>query len=151
MAAPRSYKCEALIIRKTPIGEADLIVTLFTRERGIVRAVARGGRRSTSRMVGHLEPLTQVQASLAHGRSLDYINQVQMIDNFIPLKNDLEGISKGQYVAELVDGFASEASPNQPFYNLTVEVLHAISAHPDSEWPLRFFRASLVAGFRAHA
>ena len=69
MAAPRSYKCEALIIRKTPIGEADLIVTLFTRERGIVRAVARGGRRSTSRMVGHLEPLTQVQASLAHAEA----------------------------------------------------------------------------------
>ena len=144
MAAPRTYQCEALIVQKSPIGEADLVVTLFTKDRGKVRAVARGARRSTSKMVGHVEPLTQVRLSLAHGRSLDYVTEVQVIENFAALKSDLDAITKGQYVAELVSGFASEASPNQPFYNLAVEVLLAIGLHQQSAWPLRFFELQLL-------
>ncbi len=144
MAPPRSYQCEALTIGKSPTGEADLIVTLLTKDRGKVRAIARGGRRSTSKMVGHLEPLTQVRASLAQGRSLDYVTQVQILENFAALKNSLDGISKGQYAAELADGFASEASPNQPLYNLVVEVLHALNSDPESDRPLRFFELQLL-------
>ena len=144
MAAPRTYQCEALTIKKSPIGETDLVVTLFTKERGKVRAIAKGVRRSTSKMVGHLEPLTQVRLFLAQGRSLDYVTQAQVIESFAALKNDLEAITKGQYVAELVDGFASGASPNQPLYNLAFEVLQAIDLHPESEWPLRFFELQLL-------
>ena len=144
MAPPRTYQCEGLIIQKSPMGEADLLVTLFTKEHGKLRAVARGARRSTSKMVGHLEPLTQIRISVAHGRNLDHITQGQVIENFAALKSDLVAITKGQYVAELVAGFASEASPNQPFYNLAVEVLQNIGLHPESEWPLRFFELQLL-------
>ena len=69
MAPPRTYHCEALILKHVPFGEADLLVTFFTRERGKIRAVARGARRSNSKLVGHLEPLTQVNLSLAHVRA----------------------------------------------------------------------------------
>ena len=144
MAAPRTYHCEGLTIKKSPIGEADFVVTFFTRERGKVRTVAKGARRSTSKMVGHLEPLTQVRLLLSQGRNLDYVTQVQVIENFAALKNDLGAITKGQYVVELVDGFASEASPDEPLYNLAFEVLQAIDLHPDSEWPLRFFELQLL-------
>ena len=68
MAPPRTYHCEALILKHVPFGEADLLVTFFTRERGKIRAVARGARRSNSKLVGHLEPLTQVNLSVAQGR-----------------------------------------------------------------------------------
>ena len=144
MAPPRTYQCEGLIVQKSPMGEADLLVTLFTKERGKLRAVARGARKSTSKMVGHLEPLTQIRISVAQGHSLDHITQGQVIENFATLKSDLLSITKGQYVAELVAGFASEASPNQPFYNLAIEVMRTIGMYPESEWPLRFFELHLL-------
>ena len=144
MAPPRSYHCEALTLKKFPMGEADLMVTLFTRDRGKVRAVARGARRSASRLVGHLEPLTQARLSLAQGRTLDHITQAQVIDNFAALKSDLGAITKGLYLAELVDGFGTEASPNEPLYHLAVEALRSIGQDPDSEWPLRFFEVQLL-------
>jgi DNA repair protein RecO (recombination protein O) len=127
-----------------PLGEADLLVTLYTRERGKLRAVAKGARRSDSKLVGHLEPLTRVRLSLATGRNLDYVTQAQVIGNFTPLKNDLTGISKGFYLAELVDGFGSEASPNPPLYQLAVETLQSIAQMPDSDLPLRFFELHLL-------
>ena len=50
MAPPRTYRCEAIILGYTPLGEADLLVTMFTRDQGKVRAVGKGARRSTSRL-----------------------------------------------------------------------------------------------------
>jgi len=145
MAPPRSYHCEALILKHAPFGEADLLVTFFTRERGKVRAVARGARRSNSKLVGHLEPLTQVSLSLAQGRGgLDHVSQAQLMESFAPLKDDLEAITKGFYLAELVDGFGSEAHQNQPLYNLALATLDAIGQDPESELPLRFFELRLL-------
>ncbi|MCH7605788.1 MAG: DNA repair protein RecO [Chloroflexi bacterium] len=144
MSSSRWYRCEALILKNFPMGEADLMVTAYTRERGKIRAVAKGARRSNSRLVGHLEPLTQVRLSLAKGRGLDYVTQAQVIGNFTPLKDGLNGISKGFYLAELVDGFGSEASPNVPLYHLAVETLQSIADDPEADLPLRFFELRLL-------
>ena len=144
MAPPRTYCCEALTLKKSPLGEADLLVTLFTKDRGKLRAVARGARRTSSKLLGHLESLTQVRLSLAQGRNLDYVTQAQVIESFANLKGDLGAITKGLYLAELVDGFGSEASPNQPLYQTAIETLEFIGQAPESEWPLRFFELQLL-------
>lgn len=145
MAPPRTYRCEAITLKTAPLAEADLLVTLFTRERGKLRAVARGARRVSSKLMGHLEPLTQVRLSLAQGRNLDYINQAQVIDGFAELKQDLNATTKGLYIAELVDGFGSEASPNPPLYQAAEEVLKSIGLNHDSDWPLRYFEMQLLS------
>jgi len=145
MPVPRSYLCEALTLKKSTLGEADLLITLFTRDQGKVRAVAKGARRSTSNLVGHLEPLTQGRFSMSHGKTLDYINQVQTTESFAGIKGDLGAVTKALYVAELVDGFGAEADPNPDLFTLAVDTLHAIQQQPDSEWPLRFFEMHLLA------
>jgi len=144
VAPPRTYRCEAVTLKKTPLGEADLMVTLYTREWGKLRVMAKGARRSTSKLVGHLEPLTRVKLSLAQGRSMDLITQAQMMGSFDRLKNDLAAITKGLYVAELLDGFGAEAIPNQPLYHLAIETMESIGQNPESEWPLRFFELQLL-------
>ena len=126
------------------MGEADLVVTLFTKDRGKLRAVAKGARRTSSKLLGHLEPLTHVRLSLAQGRNLDYITQAQVIESFSDLKEDLDAIIKGLYLAELMDGFGSEASSNQPLFQLGVEILKSIGQEPASDWPLRFFEMHLL-------
>jgi DNA repair protein RecO (recombination protein O) len=144
MAPPRTYRCEALTLKKSPFGEADLIVTLYSAERGKIRAIAKGARRSNSKLVGHLEPLTQVRLSLAQGRNLDIITQAQLVESFLLLKADLGAVSKGVYLAELVDGFGSEEHANYPLYRLSLDTLQALAVDPDSEWPLRFFEFHLL-------
>ena len=144
MAPPRTYRCEAIILGYTPLGEADLLVTMFTKDQGKVRAVGKGARRSTSKLVGHLEPLTVVKMSMAHGRSMDIISQAEVIQSFSKLKEDLTAITKGQYLAELVDGFGAEASANPELYRLMIETLRGVEADPASDMPLRFFEIHLL-------
>jgi len=132
-----------------PLGEADLLLTLYTRDAGKLRAVAKGARKTTSRLVGHFEPLTLNRLALSRGRNLDIITQAQVIDNFSDLKGNLTGLSQGLYIAELLDGFGSEAHPNPELYQLSLEALRAVGQAAASELPLRFFELHLlrVSGF----
>ena len=144
MAVPRTYRTEALSLRKMPLGEADLLLILYTKEAGKLRAVAKGARKTTSRLVGHFEPLTLNRLALAKGRNLDIVTQVQALDNFSGLKSSLTGLTKGLYIAELLDGFGSESDPNPELYQLSLEVLRAIERAPSADLPLRYFELHLL-------
>src|SRR3954452_23511516 len=71
------YSDEAIVLRTHKLAEADRIITLLTREHGIVRAVAKGVRRTSSRFGSRLEPFTHVDLQLAVGRNLDIITQAE--------------------------------------------------------------------------
>ena len=144
MPPPSTYHCDALVLKHIPFGESGLLVTFYTADRGKVRAVARGARRSNSKLVGHLEPLTQARLTFRRGRNLDDVEQVQVIESFGSLKDDLDSITNGFYVTELVDGFGSENGINHPLYKLAIETLHAISGDSDSYLPLRCFDLQLL-------
>ena len=145
MAPPRTYHCEALTLKQAPFGEADLLVTLFSRERGKLRAIAKGARRSNSKLIGHLEPITHVRLALNRGRDLDYVTQAQVIDSFPAVKDDLQAITRGFYVVELVDGFGSEAHQNLPLYNLALTTLGRVGEkNPNPELVLRSFELGVL-------
>ena len=144
MAPPRTYRAEALVLKNSPLGEADLLATLFTREAGKLRVVAKGARRLTGKLVGHLEPLTFTRLSLSRGRNLDVVSQAETVENFTPLKSNLNTLSRGLYVAELVDGFGSEASPNEPLLTLALETLAALGRAPEDDLPLLHFQLHLL-------
>ena len=146
MARPRSYRTEALVLKSVPVGEAGLIVTLYSRDAGKLRAVVRGARKPTSKMVGHLEPLNRVELALASARpgGIDTVTQAQMLEGFATLKADLDALSKSIYLAELVDGFGAEGSPNRGLYSLLVDTLRFLSASPGVELVLRYFELHLL-------
>ena len=89
------YRDTGIVLRVHKLGEADRIITLLTRQRGLVRAVAKGVRKTTSRFGGRLEPFMHVDLMLAEGRSLDIITQVETRDAFA---RDL-GLDYGAYTA----------------------------------------------------
>lgn len=76
------YRDAAIVLRTQKLGEADRIVTLLTRERGVVRAVAKGVRRTRSRFGARLEPAMVVDAQLYEGRSLDTVTQAETLAGY---------------------------------------------------------------------
>src|ERR687883_716038 len=89
MARQRLYRTPAVVLKRTDLGEADRIVTLFTRDHGKIRAVAKGVRRTTSRSAGHLEPFILTDLSLAVGKELDVISQAETRNAFREVREDL--------------------------------------------------------------
>ena len=150
MGRPRTYRCEGVVLKSVPLGEAGLLVTLYTTTLGTLRAAARGVRKTTSKMVGHLEPLNRVELALATGRGgLDIVTQAQVLETFASLKADLEGSSRGLYLAELVDGFGTEGSAGPELHTLLVDTLRFLSDSSDRELTSRHFELHLlrVSGF----
>jgi len=139
MTAPRTYQTEAIIIKRIKLGEADRILTLYTPELGKLKAVAKGTRRPKSKLGGHVELLTHSRLMLARGRNLDIITQAQTVDNFLPIKDDLERISRGLYIAELVDSFTGEHIEDRQLFELLLETLKQLSQSKDCEPILRYF------------
>lgn len=131
----RVYSTEAVVLRRTDFGEADRILTLFTPSYGKVRAIAKGARRTTSRLAGHLEPFARTQLLLAAGRELDVVTQAEARERLDRLRDDLWHATGAWYVVELVDRFLEDADPHPCLYRLftaTLRLLDDDATSPDS-------------------
>ena len=150
MERPRLYNTEAIVLKHLPIGEADRIVTLYTLDRGKLRAVGRGVRRTKSRLAGHLELLTRTRVLIARGRSLDTISQSESIDGNLALRGELWRMSCGLYMAELVDHFTEEGLENAALYRLLRSSLAALPRARNVDLLLRYFELRLLdlSGYR---
>jgi len=140
---------EAIVLRVGELGEADRLVTLCGREGGKVRAVARGARRPRSRLAGALQPLSHVRCLLAHTRSLDIITQVELVDSFPSVRQDLTRLTYAEHFLELVDTVAREEETESGLFALLLSGLHLLASGFDPELASRAFELRLlaVAGF----
>ena len=144
MPEPRNYQTEAIVIKKTKLGEADRILTFYTPHLGKIQAVAKGVRRPRSKMAGHLELITHSKVSLARGRNLDTITGAQTIDGFFLLKTDFRLMSYALYVIELVNQFTPEHSEDYTLFQLLLDTLRNLSQADDIEMLLRHFELHLL-------
>lgn len=122
------YKVEAVILRHQPVGEADRVLTLFTREHGKLRVSARGVRKTTSRLAGRVQPYTAGRLLLARGRTLDVVAQAEVVHAFPGLQRDLLRSAYAAYVAELVDRFLPERDSHPDVFEAVVDALAVIEA-----------------------
>ena len=149
----RSFRASAVVLRHADWGEADRLLTLYTRERGFVRALAKGARKVTSRKAGHLEPFTHVTIQLAKGRDLLIVTQVETLNAFLSLRDDLMKTSYASYVVELLLRFSyEEEGANPSVFNLLVQTLERLEAEEDAWLPVRYYEMRLLdaVGFRPH-
>ena len=134
-------------LRSYRLGEADRIVVFMTERHGKVRAVAKGVRRTTSKFGARLEPLTHVDLLLWQGRSdLDIVNQVEVIDVYRAVREDLHRMPLGMSMLEVTDQMAQERHPDPRLYAMLVGALGAL-ANPDADPSLvapSFFLKALV-------
>jgi DNA repair protein RecO (recombination protein O) len=145
MKVPRVYETPAIVLRQRKLGDADKIITLYTANFGKIDAVAKGVRRTTSKLAGHVEPLNHGSFLLAHGRNLDVITQVQTIESFQPLHQDLDRLSRALYSGELVERCTEERTESFEVYRLLLDTLRRISCGiGDVDLPVRLLEMSLL-------
>ena len=143
------YRDEGVVLRTIRLGEADRIVTFLTRGRGKVRAVAKGVRKTKSRFGGRLEPLGHVALLLYEGRELDVVTQVEAVEHFRPVREDLDRLAKAHALLETADQVAQERQANVRLYQMLVGALRALAAH-DSPLLVPAFFLKVLASEGAH-
>ena len=150
MPEPRNYQTEAIVIKKTKLGEADSILTFYTPHLGKIQGFAKSVRKPKSKLAGHLELLTHSLVSLARGRNLDTVTGSQTINSFLPLKSDLWLTSCALYAIELINQFTADHVENYPLFQLLLETMERLCQTDDKELVLRYFELHLLerVGYR---
>ena len=150
MPSNRLYKTEAIVLHQRRFADADRFLTIYSPTYGKLDVKARGVRRTTSRMSGHLQPLTRCMLQLAQGHSADVIAGCETMESFPRLREDLDRLSRAMYAAELIDRFVPERVPGYVTYRLLLDTLRRLEESDQTDMVLRCMEMRLLdqSGFR---
>src|SRR3984885_9999122 len=109
----------ALVVRGTDWSETSRIVTLWTRELGKVRALAKGGRRLKSNFEVALDLLTVCDIVLLRKSSggLDLLTEARVVERFPHLRTNLQALYAGYYIAELLGSWTEDYDPHPTLFD----------------------------------
>jgi DNA repair protein RecO (recombination protein O) len=119
---------QAIVLRSYPFGEADRVVVMLSPNRGKIRTVAKGVRKTKSRFGGRLEPFTHVDLVVYEGRNLDTITQVSVIEAFPAVRTDLARVMAAGMMVEAADAVAQEGQSSTRLFLLLQRGLKAVDA-----------------------
>jgi len=122
----QTHQTEGIILARGNFGENDRLVTLLTPDLGLIKAIAPGARKYRSTLRGRVELFVVNQVMLVRGRSLDRLIQAQTIHSYRGLAGNLDKLSIGQYLAELVLCMALSEQPQVELYGVLLEHLNRI-------------------------
>ncbi len=123
-----AYKAKGISLKTAPFAEADKMVTLFTRERGKVRAIAKGARRIPSRLCGRVETLTYGDYFIVKGRSLDIISQCQVLETFQGVREGDQTLPAALYIIKLVNSGTVDGQQHPELFDLTLRFLQRLKS-----------------------
>lgn len=139
-----SYNTLAIVLRRVNYGETDKILTLFSRERGRVSAIAKGARKAISRFSGATELLTCTRFHLATGKNLEIVTQAEVAESFTGLHQNLTRLAHGLYFADLIDHSIADEAPNPDLFDLLLAGLRLVQTMPACEIVARWFEIQLL-------
>jgi DNA repair protein RecO (recombination protein O) len=144
MPVPRRYTTDAIVLSRFDLGEADRVLTLITPGMGKIKAIAKGVRRTTSRIGGSLEPFAELELAMARGRTFDVVTQVRVGHAWLNLRDSLESAATAWYLAELADRSLEERHAAEPLYALLRRAYELLDAGMDPGRVARWYEMHLL-------
>jgi DNA repair protein RecO (recombination protein O) len=145
-------KAHAVTLKSRKWGDADRLLTFYTKEIGKIRGVARGARKKRSRLGAALEPLTICQLNLFEkpGDPLYRVSQVDLIEPFMRFRNDLTLMAAAARVANVVAAVTPEGDPDAQLFETLEQGLYSLAATDDPALTALVLQIRLLSltGFR---
>lgn len=144
-----AHSVRALALKKTKLGETDLIVTFLAADGCQVRAVAKGARKPGSRLGGRVEPYTVVDLLLHTGRTLETISEAEIVSAHAPIRTDYDRAQAASVVADFLDKVSVECQTEDRLFGLATATLDALDS-AEGDTLLALVVAFLLKGMAMH-
>jgi DNA repair protein RecO (recombination protein O) len=144
------YKSKGIVLRSIRYGEADRILDLYTRDAGLVSAIAKGIRRTKSRFGARLEPLSCVDFIAYHGRTLDTVTQAEVLRSFRGIREDLTRFEAAARMVGSVRALSGGDEADRRVFNLLYNGLDALERRASSFGSVEAafgLKLSVIAGY----
>ena len=130
-----SYRTNAIVLKKTKLGETDLILTMLAEDGSQIRAVAKGARKPGSTFSARLEQFSAATLMLHKGKNLDTITDVRPLAANELCRRDLEHLSYGAVMGEFIEKTSFEGQENPILFPLTIAALDALGEAEEHQLP----------------
>lgn len=144
------FTTEALVIKEMNVGESDRLVTLFTRDYGVIRAFASGAKNIKSRKGSATSLLTYASFTIKKKNDSYRIYEATPISVFFGAGSDIEVLALSQYFCELANEFAVTGTPNEEFLRLILNSLHFLTKekrYPPLIKAITELRIAVISGY----
>jgi DNA repair protein RecO (recombination protein O) len=144
------YKTHAVVLRRFDFGEAGKQLVVYTPRYGKLSVIAQGVKRATSKLAGHLEPLSLSTIVAARGRNLDTVTQADTVEPFARARTDSDRVFHALLVVELLDKLTLDAEENGALWDLLISTLRRIDAEDDPWTAAAYFQVRLlvISGYK---
>lgn len=137
---PRSYSNEGIVLARRNYGEADRILSVYTKNHGRISFIAKGVRRPASRKRGHIEIFSYIKLHGIKGKSLDLIIEAEIIDNFGEIRKNLKKVALAYYFMEVIGRTTHENEYHIEVFHLILKYLNKLK----NEYQLKKLRLNFV-------
>lgn len=139
------YKTEGIILSQKKIGEADKLLTIYTKERGKIFCIAKGARKPLSRKTGHIELGNWCKLYIAQGKNLDILTEAILIKNFGGNNNSEHKSNMIYHLLEIINILTVELQKNSTTFNLLKEALIDLNEHNDYKMTATVYKVKLLS------
>ena len=152
MLGNKEFKATAITLKSFELGEADRILSLFSREFGIIKAVAKGLKKANSKFGGRLDLLNVNELVIRKGKGLDTIVHCESEKNFPLLRLDYDKLIYSLFLGELILLFSNEGEPIEEVFDLMVYTLDIMQYSESPLWHTIWFEMHLltILGYQAN-
>lgn len=146
----RLYRCEVIVLARMDFGEADRILTLYSRQHGKLRVIAKGARRTLSRLGPHLEYFSRSRLMLARGRELDVVTGAETADAHLAIRDDLDAFGHASHMVEVLARLTEDRQENAAVFDLLASSLRLLADGVDAYHVTRHYELALLTllGYR---
>lgn len=127
------YRVTAFILRRSNVGETDKILTIFSKNIGKLRVIAKGIRKITSRRGPHVDLFNEVSMMLHHGKTMDIVTEVTTMKTYRSGLSSWVRMRGAYLVVEILDKLVPEQVVHQDIYSKLHETLEAIVTTPEEK------------------
>ena len=127
--ADKNYTTDAINLRSYDLSDADKIIVMYSKDKGLMRSVAKGVKRPKSKLGARMDSLIANTLMFSRGRNLDTICQAQTINPFRKIREDMLKLMFSSYISEIVANYGLEDDPSsEETYKLLYSALEKISS-----------------------
>jgi|SRR3989344_6966766 len=145
----RSYSSDGVVLSRRNYGEADRILTVYSRNYGKLNLLAKGVRKPKSKKRGHIEVFSRIRFSASRGTGLDFLTEAETVDSFESVRKDLRRTSLAYYFCEVVSKITREEEKNEQIFDNFIDNLSLLSKRSDLKSIRRYFvfKMLVILGF----
>ncbi len=124
----QNFTTNAINLKSYPLSETDKIILMYSKEKGLIRGVAKGSKKQKSKLGGRMDMLVANKLMLFKGKNLNTIAQAEALNTFYKIRIDMDKLLYSMYCAEIILNFGVENDPSsEEIFNLFYNCLNQIS------------------------